>query len=326
MNSPDIDELLSAYIDGLASPEDTARIEADPALLARASGLRRAAQAVAEPVTAPAPGVVDAAVNTALGQSATSPAVISLAARRKRPERRLLTIAAAAAVVAVIFLAGAIVLASNDGDDQVDDLAATLDAADVDDSATGAIESESSSESRGTEDSLADSDAGTTALESEAPAALESEETDDGGTLEGEPLPEAGGEAADAAADQPAADEQGAAGDESAAESAENAGDDTAEETAAESERFGAPPQEFAGIDELLDALEADALEPVPATPPLECGIDVPAQRPDVASVVAFATLPEGPVMVTGWHSPGSFEVDNLVAISTCIALPVTPR
>ena len=100
MNSPDVDELLSTYIDGLASADEARRIESDPALLARADELRAAARVVAAPVTPARPADVDAAIASVLEQSATAPNVTALGTRA-RSRRRVVPFAAAAAVVAL---------------------------------------------------------------------------------------------------------------------------------------------------------------------------------------------------------------------------------
>ncbi|MGH9118827.1 MAG: zf-HC2 domain-containing protein, partial [Acidimicrobiales bacterium] len=51
--SDDLDELVSAYLDGEATPEESARVDADPELQARVAGLRAVAAAVAGPFAPP---------------------------------------------------------------------------------------------------------------------------------------------------------------------------------------------------------------------------------------------------------------------------------
>lgn len=124
---PDADELVSAYLDGEAAPDEIAVVEANPELMARVEALRSVTEALAPPVTPPASGVRQAHLSAALAafddlvasgdigatsDSATEPGrareadarVTSLAAaRERRRPRRLSMIAAAAAAVALVF-------------------------------------------------------------------------------------------------------------------------------------------------------------------------------------------------------------------------------
>lgn len=112
------DELASAHIDGLTTPDQAAAIEADPDLAARVEELRRAAQRVSEPVEPPAPSAVDALIIAALAaledddrdeaNDGRTPTV-RLGARRvgrSRRARRLPSPAVAAALIAIIALVG----------------------------------------------------------------------------------------------------------------------------------------------------------------------------------------------------------------------------
>jgi hypothetical protein len=102
----DLDELVSAYLDGEATADEVARVEADPALRARAEAMRAVARAVSEP-----PGVdparrdeVIAAAMAAAGPVAEADGADELARRRaaKRQQRALTWVAAAAAVLMLI--------------------------------------------------------------------------------------------------------------------------------------------------------------------------------------------------------------------------------
>jgi hypothetical protein len=101
---PDLtpDELASARVDGLATPEQVAQIEADPDLRARVARLEAARDAVRVPDLPPDEDRRQAAIAAALG-AAELPAgaqVVALASRRSAT-RRLRWAAAAAAAVAI---------------------------------------------------------------------------------------------------------------------------------------------------------------------------------------------------------------------------------
>jgi hypothetical protein len=101
------DELLSAVIDGEATDEEAARVEADPALAARLAELREARDAIAGEVQSPSPARRDAAIAVALDTLATTPrTVITLRDRRRR--RALQVASVAAAVLVVLGIIGGI--------------------------------------------------------------------------------------------------------------------------------------------------------------------------------------------------------------------------
>ncbi len=114
--NPSDDELVSAYLDGEASAVERARVEGDPALLARVEELRAVMGAISAPVAPPDERAREAAIERALaehpavgpGRSAAggSPAVVidftADAARRNR--RRTLLVAAAAALLVLMGL------------------------------------------------------------------------------------------------------------------------------------------------------------------------------------------------------------------------------
>jgi len=154
----DDDELVSAYLDGEATPDEVARVESDPVLLARVEAIRAAIGLTAQPVP-PAPSVArEAAISAALaaaddvlprlGTAGPGPPppvaappppapVIDLAARRRRANRAWL---AAAAVAAVALVAVPLVLRSDD------DTATTVAGADKRASTTQRFEQPGSAE------------------------------------------------------------------------------------------------------------------------------------------------------------------------------------
>lgn len=123
-DAPTDDEVVSAVLDGEATPEEVARVEADPVLRARLAAFRSAAAAVGAPVTPADPAARDAAVAAALAaadeladREASGGAVDELAARRtSRPPGRTGTWLAAAAVLAVLVGLGAL-LVGRSGDE-----------------------------------------------------------------------------------------------------------------------------------------------------------------------------------------------------------------
>ncbi|MGQ0616184.1 MAG: anti-sigma factor family protein [Acidimicrobiia bacterium] len=135
MTGPDhIDEIVSAYLDGEATPDEMARVEADPALQARLESLRVAAAAVGSAVPAPSATTRETAVAAAL--AATMPAADQVAddpdadpaapladfsAGRRRTRRA--TTWAAAAVVALLAAVGGLAL-SNRPEDSTSTVAA----------------------------------------------------------------------------------------------------------------------------------------------------------------------------------------------------------
>ena len=175
-DDPDfLDELLSRYLDGDATDEDVARIEADPALVARVAELRAAIDLVAEPVTVPA-AELDRIRAAAIAESATSAAVSDLDARRAEKLQRRNRVLAAAAVF--VFLAvgyAAVQSTSNDddttadagGDDSGDDASALLadadaadDSADSGDDGADMAEAEEADAEMATESAAASDDMG----------------------------------------------------------------------------------------------------------------------------------------------------------------------
>jgi hypothetical protein len=129
-----LDELASAHLDGATTPEEAARIAADPALQARVEELREARDAVRAAAVAPVDAAQrNAAVAAALAAfheadathpSATAPvtSLAEVAARRRTPGLALRVLGAAAVLVLVALLVP--LLAGQD-----DDAAETADRA-----------------------------------------------------------------------------------------------------------------------------------------------------------------------------------------------------
>jgi hypothetical protein len=120
------DEVISAYLDGEATPEEVARVESDPRLQARLEVLRAAATAGA---AAPAPSreadrerIIAAALDAA-GPSPRRAEVVDLDEARRRRARRLAPLLTAAAAILVVLFA--IPLLAGLGDDDGDNQAAT---------------------------------------------------------------------------------------------------------------------------------------------------------------------------------------------------------
>ncbi|MDE0066317.1 MAG: hypothetical protein OXN44_05520 [Acidimicrobiaceae bacterium] len=143
--TPTDDELISSYIDGEATLDEVARIEADPALRARVQEFQTAKDLLSAPVP-PLPGSdVDRLIDNALAQSAASDQITDLAAARgirslRIPglggiarlgsPQRLATVAAT--LVLLAGLVGAVIALSSDSGDEMfastsDDSAETAD-------------------------------------------------------------------------------------------------------------------------------------------------------------------------------------------------------
>lgn len=154
------DEAVSSYLDGEATLDEVARIEADPELLARAQELGAVTELMSTPVEPLPQHDVDRLIDNALDQGAGSSRTTDLAAvraKRRFNPRRLATVAAA-----LIILAGAvgalIVFNSDGGEDtfasSTDD-SSTADSAFAEDSDDTASNSDAALES-----DTADSDTG----------------------------------------------------------------------------------------------------------------------------------------------------------------------
>lgn len=133
------DELVSAYLDGEATPAEIAEVEASDALLARVGELRAVRDAVAEPVVLLSVERRDEMIGAALGVADATDAarleakVVPL----QRPQRLLLAMAAAVIVLAAVVGTG---LIASRGSDEADTAAAPAAEAGVDSSAAMAAE------------------------------------------------------------------------------------------------------------------------------------------------------------------------------------------
>ncbi|MDQ1423619.1 MAG: hypothetical protein QOD72_1117 [Acidimicrobiaceae bacterium] len=110
-SSPDHDELVSAYLDDEATTEERARVQSDPALLARVEALRAVHDALASPAEGPTTAERDTTIRAALGAAT----VVPITAARGRRGLRIASIAAAVALV--LGAAGFLVRAANDKSD-----------------------------------------------------------------------------------------------------------------------------------------------------------------------------------------------------------------
>ena len=106
-NTDALDELVSRYLDAEVTADETARVESDSELLARADAMRAAIEAIAAPVDIP---MIDLEQrrSIALDARSTSTGITNLsAARALRIERRnrFVSVAAAVVLLAVAFTA-----------------------------------------------------------------------------------------------------------------------------------------------------------------------------------------------------------------------------
>ena len=114
--TPSDDELISSYIDGEATLDEVARIQADPELLARVQEFEAAKELLSSPVPPLPESDVDRLIDNALWQSTTSDRITDLSAvramRRFSPQR-LATIAATLVLLAGVV--GALIALNNSG-------------------------------------------------------------------------------------------------------------------------------------------------------------------------------------------------------------------
>lgn len=123
------DEVVSAYLDGEATPEERARVENDPRLQQRLAEFRQVATAVGTPHFFPEAPARDALLAQAVTQSTIAPTtreepgsgkgiapVIDLAARRRRTT---IVLSAAAAVLVIAIAVPAALRTADSGQDDV---------------------------------------------------------------------------------------------------------------------------------------------------------------------------------------------------------------
>ncbi|MCY3617966.1 MAG: hypothetical protein OXG66_09860 [Acidimicrobiaceae bacterium] len=255
------DELVSAYLDGEATPAEIAEVEASDALLARVEEFRAVRDAVAE-VVAPLPADrQDDLISAALGvaDAAAADRVEAKVVPLQRPQRLLLAMAAAVIVLAAVVGTGLIAIRSGDDSDEFASVAST---------ANDAAPAEMAAEEPMAEEAPAAEEEPMAGMDMEAPDEA-MVEMDMAAAAE-EPLAE---EAAMAAAELQAAEEAMAAAEQAAAEAIA-----AAEEAAAPST-----------TDARLDAEEPQLSDP--AADEAEPGDD--AQLAPVADLGALETLEE---------------------------------
>ncbi len=326
------DELVSAYVDGVAAADEIEIVEASPELMARVESMRSVSAMLGAPVAPPADAVredhlaaamgefdrlfaadagADATV-TPLPQAAAEPAAASAPAaastsgvtslaearERKRP-RRLNMVAAAAAAVAILF-AGIVAVGINTGGETTDVVAeASSDAAEP----AAAIESRSDLVLPETEAASADEDA--MADDAMDETAMDEEAMEDEEAAMDEAMADDAMDAMDSAAEAGAAPEPDAEAafaaplgdaDESAADGADNA---------AQSRPVGFLGA-FTTVEDLAEAATADLAE-VPATktaadrstflPPTDCS-DIAQELTGLndATLLSTAFLDDNPV------------------------------
>ena len=173
------DELISAYLDGEADPDEAARIEGDPQSRARAAELAAVVQAVADPIEGLTPGERDRLRARALA-AAPSPAPVRDISEAARRRWRLVLIPAAAA--AGIFAVALGVISLRGGiDDDASDMAASAPAT------TAASSSEMAAESAADDMSDMAEPAAEDFFEEEAEATISATTAADGDEAMAEP-------------------------------------------------------------------------------------------------------------------------------------------
>ena len=109
---PSLDEIVSAYVDGVATPDERARVESDPTLVERAATFRRLQAALATAPTGDDTELRNTLIARALAATAVSGATVHTL--RSRRSATLGPIAAAAAIIALFFGLGTWLVASQD--------------------------------------------------------------------------------------------------------------------------------------------------------------------------------------------------------------------
>lgn len=187
------DELISAYLDGEADPDEAARIEGDPQSRARAAELAAVVQAVADPVQGLTPGERDRLRARALA-AAPSPAPVRDISEAARRRWRLVLIPAAAAAGIFAVALGVISLRGGIDDDASDmatsapamtaasssEMAAESADDDMSDMAEPAAEDFAGEEAEATISATTAADGDEAMAEPEAP---DTEEADDAGAV-----------------------------------------------------------------------------------------------------------------------------------------------
>src|SRR4029450_1677631 len=115
---PTLDEIVSAYVDGVATPDERARVEADPVLGERPAPFRPRPDTLAPPPDPASAEDRNALIARALAGTAASGATVHTL--RSRRSTTLGPLVAAAAVIAMFFGLGTWLVASQDNDDSGD--------------------------------------------------------------------------------------------------------------------------------------------------------------------------------------------------------------
>ena len=155
------DELVSAVLDGEATPEERARVEADPVLSARLAEFTAVRDAVAEPVAPPSEATRERAIEAAkvLGRELGEPASATVRPLKRRSRSadlpRFLAVAAAILLVLVTFGALASVSGDDSGEDSASDALSDEDSA-GDDASGAAAEGGGESSGDTSEESAAE--------------------------------------------------------------------------------------------------------------------------------------------------------------------------
>lgn len=192
------DELVSAYLDGEATPAERAQVEADPDLMERVQLLSQISEMVRAPVAVDARLRGDQ-IAAALEASNTAPNVTSLAAPRKGRDKPLNWIMSAAAVLLLIALAVPVLRSGSDDDDgavaseavaQSDDSAASSDS--FDGAANAAPPADAAEELAVTDEQLSDD------------AMAEDDGGDDGASEDDSTMAEEAGDGGEVAAEEAA--------------------------------------------------------------------------------------------------------------------------
>lgn len=187
------DELISAYLDGEADPDEAARIEGDPQSRARAAELAAVVHAVADPIQGLTPRERDRLRARALA-AAPSPAPVREISEAARRRWRLVLIPAAAAAGVFAVALGVISLRNGIDDDASEtaasapattaasssEMAAQSAADDMGDMAEPAAEDFAEEETEATTSATTATDGDEAVAE---PAGPETEEADDAGAV-----------------------------------------------------------------------------------------------------------------------------------------------
>ena len=118
---PHSDELVSAYLDGETAPAETALVEHDAALMARAAEMRTLCDAVSAPVAALSAADRERMIGTAMAEADEVPEPSGVVVPLRRFSRPMLAMAAAVALLAAV--AGAGLLAGRHGSGGETDMA-----------------------------------------------------------------------------------------------------------------------------------------------------------------------------------------------------------